>query len=160
MMNAVLMRGIIPEGGAVGSPAVPITTLKIPSVTLAELIEAAKPDFVPLPTLEELALTAPNPLPLDDLAVAVGVQPELLRRVSAGRQPLPAQLLPLVAARLGLQEGEVAGAARSLTRAGDKLLPGLQLGERALTPLPPDRLLGDPIYLLPVTPTVPPAFGP
>lgn len=135
------------------------TILKVPSFALSQLLEAAKPDFAPPPTLEQLALSAPNPLPLDDLALAVGVRPELLHRVSQGRQALPAQLVGPIAAALGVQPGEVAAAARSVSEAASKILPGMTFGPGAMNPLPPDRLLGDPIYFRPVASTVPPAFG-
>lgn len=136
--------------------------LKLPASTVQALsasLGSVVAPVTPLPNLEQLALTAPNPMGLDDLALAVGVREELFRRVTRNQQPLPEQLLPAMAAALGLQPGEVAAAARQVTRAGDKLLPGLELGARVLTPLPPDRLLGDPIYLVPIVPTAPVFFG-
>lgn len=140
----------------------PFSILKLPTLTVQALsvsLGVAPAPVTPPPNLEQLALTAPNPMGLDDLAIAVGVREELLRRVTRNQQPLPAELLAPIAATLGLQAGEVAAAARQVTRAGDHVLPGLQFGARSLTPLPPDRLLGDPIYLLPIAPTAPVLFG-
>lgn len=139
------------------------TILKLPAATkeaLAAVLGVVSAPVEPLPTFEQLALTAPNPAGLDDLAIAIGVRPELLRRVARGQQPLPVELSSSIAAQLGLQAGEVSAAARQVTRAADRVFPGLLFGERLLTPLPPDRLLGDPIYMLPIAPTVPPVFGP
>lgn len=136
--------------------------LKLPNLTVKLITEAlgiTVAPVEPLPTFEQLALTAPSPTALDDLSIAIGVRPELLRRVARGQQPLPVELIPNIAAQLGLQAGEVAAAARQVTNAADHVFPGLVFGRRNLEPLPPDRLLGDPIYMLPITPTAPPVFG-
>jgi len=139
--------------------AVAFSILKIPALVLAQISDAVVAAVEPLPTLQDLALSAPNPTSLDDLAPAVGVRPELLHRVSRGRQPLPAQLVDPIAAVLGVQRGEVIGAAGAILDTGGSIAEGISYGASALIPLPPDRLLGDPIYFRPTATTAPVIFG-
>lgn len=110
----------------------------------------APPSSAP-PDLQKLAEGAPNKQHLADLALALGCSFDLLLRVSAKRQPLPAWLVCPVARALGVQEGEVRAAA-GRTYEG----PRTAAAERAL---PPDRLLGEPLYPSPLSATVPPTFA-
>lgn len=108
------------------------------------------------PHLEALALAAPNPLSLEDLALSVGVDQQLLVRVSERRQPLPESLVVPIATALGESTGAVRGSADTTIDLG--FAPGVRLGQ-TFRPLPPDRCLGDPIYLKPIRATRGVTFG-
>ena len=129
-------------------------SLKLPAATQAVVLPTLfDATFVPVPSLEQLALSAPLPADLTDLAAAVGCSFDLLDRVSRRRQPLPSQLAGPIAARLGLQPGEVAASAGAVVDVG-----ATRLGPRLLSAVPPDRLLGDVLYMRPLRPTVPVVF--
>lgn len=138
-----------------------IGVLKLPAAT--QSVIAVARSLGSLPNLERLALEAPNPMPLDDLAAAIGVRFELLHRVSHYRQPLPRRLVALIAAKLGVQSGEVEAAATSVSDAGIVIRAStstsVSFGALAENPLPPDRCLGDAIYPRPLAATVAPTFG-
>lgn len=109
------------------------------------------------PTLEDLARTAPTPMALADLEVAAGAPRDLFVRVARRRQALPAQFVAPIAALLGVQLGEVAAAAGAVLHL-DAAPREAGFGARALAPLPPDRLLGDPLFPRPLRATAPPTF--
>lgn len=133
------------------SAPVALTPLALTPLKLLQVVSNLPPPArTAPPNLERLAAGAPRPLDLDSLAALVGCEPELLARVSARRQALPAQLVGPVARELRLQAGEVRGAAGSV-REGDDAT--------ALRPLPADRLLGEPLYPRPLSATVPPTFS-
>lgn len=124
----------------------PLRTLRLPGFT--PLFEAGR-----IHNLEELALTAPRPSALDDLADRCGAPRLLLHRVAARRQGLPRALVAPIAQLLGLRPGDVELSA-------GEVVEGSSLSDRtALTPFPPDRCLGDPVYQRPLAPTVYPTFG-
>lgn len=128
--------------------------LKLPAAqVLAETLAVVEPP----PNLEQLALGAPSPLTLDDLAARVGVEALLLYRVSQRRQALPRQFVLPIAAALGVQRAEVECAAGEVLDLGFGSHVRLGSNFRAL---PPDRALGDALFLRPVAPTVAPAFAP
>lgn len=74
---------------------------------------------------------------LDRLAVAVGVDPLLLKRIDQGRQGIPIALVPLVATALRTDNGTVEKAAGCVQE-----VAGTQ---RVYVPLPPRPELGDPL---------------
>jgi len=139
-----------------------VLTLSVSAVSAASLLAGLATYHHP--TLEDLALGAPNPLPLADLEDAVGAPRDLLARVARRRQALPAHLVQPIAALLGVQPGEVVGAAGAVlglpatARVGLGAGRTVVLGPRALSPYPPDRLLGDPLYPRPLRATAPVVF--
>ena len=123
------------------------TALRISAVS-STLPSAASRRF---PSFEEVALSAPTPRSLFDLSTLVGCDLDLLVRVDAHRQGLPRSLVAPIAQALGVQPGEVEQAAgRVVEDHGDA---------RALSPMPPDRARGEPLFLRPVAPTKLPVFG-
>lgn len=129
--------------------AVPTILSKLSSPALAALSEVLAAAHTPQPTLATLAADAGLSLP--DLAASVGCEAALLERVAAGRQALPAPLLAPLSRALAVQLGEVRAAAGAVVETRDAA---------ALRPYPADRLLSEPIYPRPTSPTRPAAFGP
>lgn len=135
----------------------PLAKLSIPSLSTASIETlGASLRSAPTPDLEKLAASAPTPLSLEDLARAVGVEQLLLARVSDRRQPLPESLVGPIARALGETEGAVRGSVDSTVALG--FAPGVRFGPTH-RPLPPDRCVGDPIYLRPVRATKAVTFG-
>lgn len=133
------------------------TKLSLPGLSVAlKATLATLLDGAPAPRLEALAAQAPNPLSLEDLARHLGVDQQLLVRVSERRQPLPESLVLPIATALGESVGAVRGSADTIVDLG--FAPGVKLGQ-TFRPLPPDRCLGDPIYLRPVRATRAVTFG-
>lgn len=134
----------------------PPASLKLPSAPRPAAPAAPATDVpdrpvLPLPDLEDLALAAPRPLSLVDLAALAGCSSDLLERVAARRQPLPGWLVGPIARELGVDPADVRGAAGEV----------LELPARvafAETPLAPDRALGDPLYPRPLRATAPVVF--
>ena len=86
------------------------------------------------------------------LAVAVGVDPVLLERVDAHRQPLALKLAMVMAQRLGVGVGEVLGAAALVTNESTH--------QGVYQPLPPDADRGEDYTWHAVAPTVVPGVTP
>ena len=136
--------------------AAPLKSLTLPGVSRGVASALALQSGAPAPRLEVLAAQAPHPLSLEDLARHLGVDQQLLVRVSERRQPLPESLVRLIADALGESVGAVRGSAD--TTVALRFAPGVRLGQ-TFRPLPPDRCLGDPIYLRPVRATRAVTFG-
>lgn len=126
----------------------PVILAKVSSPVLASVSEALASLSAPRPTLADLAETAG--LSVADLAARCGCAAELLDRVSARRQALPERLLAPLARALGAQAGEVRAACGAVVEGADAT---------ALRPYPADRLLGEPLYPRPTSPTRPVVFG-
>lgn len=136
--------------------AMPLKSLTLAGVSRALASPLTLQTGAPAPRLEALAAQAPNPLSLEDLARAVGVDQQLLVRVSERRQPLPESLVRPIADALGETVGAVRGSAD--TTVALRFAPGVKLGQ-TFRPLPPDRCLGDPIYFRPLRSTRAVTFG-
>lgn len=134
----------------------PLKSLTLTGISRALASPITPRTGAPAPRLEALAAQAPNPLSLEDLARAVGVDQLLLARVSERRQPLPESLVRPIAVALGETEGAVRGSAD--TTVALSFAPGVRLGQ-TFRPLPPDRCIGDPIYLRPIRATRAVTFG-
>lgn len=87
-------------------------------------------------TLLEVFAQAPTPLTVGQLSTALGLHPDLLPRIVAGRQPMPVALAAKVADLLGVEVGTVTGSCLSLTEITSAV---------AYVPVPPVRELGDPL---------------
>lgn len=85
-------------------------------------------------TLAQVIASAPNPLTTGQLTTALGLHPDLLPRILAGRQPMPLRLATQMAELLGLEVGTVMGSCISLTAITSAV---------AFTPRPAVRELGD-----------------
>lgn len=127
-------------------PATPTTaTLKNLAVVAASTFAAIGVTLPRRLTLAEVLAQAPVPLELAAVGPALEVDPVLLERVVARRQPLPRRLALRIAELAGLQPGEVEAAAIDVTELEHP---------SAYRPVPPDRAWGDALDFAPLARTV------